>query len=135
VFDFEYRRRVRGPTGEYAWHALTDYALRHWRQTGGEGEPPDCFVDAHQLGPEQHLAMQAAVQPFVDNAISKTINVPEDMDLAAFESLYRQAYGLGLKGCTSFRANPVTGSVLTARPEEQAPKPGGQCCALDREND
>jgi ribonucleoside-diphosphate reductase alpha chain len=135
VFDFEYRRRVRGPTGEYAWHSLTDYALRHWRDRHAEAETPDYFVDAHQLGPEQHLAMQAALQPFVDNAISKTINVPEDMGLDAFESLYRQAYDLGLKGCTSFRANPVSGSVLTQGQEARPPEPGGQCCALDREND
>jgi len=135
VFDFEYRRRVRGTSGDYAWHSLTDYAFRHWRDRTPEAELPDYFVDAHQLAPAEHLVMQAAIQPFVDNAISKTINVPEAMGLEAFESLYRRAYELGLKGCTGFRANPVSGSVLTEGQEAKASEPGGQCCALEREND
>ncbi len=138
VFDFEYRRRVRGAAGEYAWHELTDYALRHWRELRKDAVPPACFVDAHDLVPEAHLAMQAAVQPFVDNAISKTINVPEGYPFEAFKLLYEKAYRLGLKGCTTFRPNPVTGAVLAegrAAAGIEAPEPGAHCCSLDREND
>ncbi|MGB5563085.1 MAG: adenosylcobalamin-dependent ribonucleoside-diphosphate reductase [Sedimenticolaceae bacterium] len=131
VFDFEYRRQVRGPEGTAAWYQLTDYALRHWRMAYGEQALPDCFVDAHQISPQDHLAMQAELQPFVDNAISKTINVPEDYDFTAFRSIYDQAERLGLKGCTTFRPNPVTGSVLIAGESATA----SHCCGLDRESD
>jgi ribonucleoside-diphosphate reductase alpha chain len=93
----------------------------------------DAFVDAHQLAPEQHLAMQAAMQPFVDNAISKTINIPVDYDFAAFRSIYEQAYRLGLKGCTTFRPNEVTGAVLEAHMPDTGT--ASHCCGLDREND
>ncbi|MGB5670522.1 MAG: hypothetical protein WBM71_08200 [Sedimenticolaceae bacterium] len=97
----------------------------------GEQALPDCFVDAHQISPQDHLAMQAELQPFVDNAISKTINIPEDYDFAAFRSIYDQAERLGLKGCTTFRPNPVTGSVLIAGESATA----SHCCGLDRESD
>ncbi len=134
VFDFDYRRRVRGPDGIYAWYDLRDYALAQWRRTFGERPAPDCFVDAHGLPPRDHLAMQAALQPFVDNAISKTINVPADHPFDAFRSLYEDAYQLGLKGCTTFRPNPVTGAVL--EPGEESEQPAGpHCCGLDRESD
>ncbi len=134
VFDFEYRRRVRGPDGLYAWHDLRDYALEQWRRAHGDSPLSGCFVDAHALTPRDHLAMQAALQPFVDNAISKTINVPADYPFDDFRSLYEEAYRLGLKGCTTFRPNPVTGAVL--EPGDAAEQPAGpHCCGLDREND
>lgn len=65
--------------------------------------------------------------------ISKTINVPENLDFEAFCSLYyEEAYALGLKGCTTFRPNPVTGSVLTPRAMTEAP---AHCCGIEREAD
>ena len=76
--------------------------------------------------------MQAAIQPYVDNAISKTINIPVDFDITDYHSVFDQAYDLGLKGCTSFRPNPVTGSVLSAEAGEGA-RP--HCCDIDREAD
>ena len=57
--------------------------------------------------------MQAAAQKWVDSSISKTINVPEDIDFEAFKDVYMQAYETGCKGCTTYRPNAVTGSVLT----------------------
>ena len=133
VFDFEHRRRIRGSQGTDAWYGLTDYALHHWRERFGDRSRPDCFVDARQLPPADHLAMQAAVQPFVDNAISKTINIPVDFDFAKYRSVYEQAYRLGLKGCTSYRPNPVTGAILTSGDGE--PVPDSHCCSLDRADD
>lgn len=133
VFDFEYRRRVRGADGSMAWHEMTDHALRLWRSLFGDRALHDGFVDAHQLSPEDHLAMQAALQPFVDNAISKTINIPADYDFASFRSVYAQAYRQGLKGCTTFRPNPVTGAVLeTGEPDASI---ATHCCDVDREGD
>ena len=57
--------------------------------------------------------MQAALQAHVDSSISKTINCPADMSFEAFKDVYLQAYDLGLKGCTTYRPNAVTGAVLS----------------------
>ena len=76
--------------------------------------------------------MQAALQPYIDNAISKTVNVPEEIAFADFKDLYHEAYRLGLKGCTTFRPNPVSGSILTS---EQAAAAGPHCCTPEREAD
>jgi ribonucleotide reductase alpha subunit len=79
-----------------------------------------------------HLEMQACLQPFVDNSISKTINVPESCPFAEFRDIYDLAYDKGLKGCTTFRPNPVTGTVLS---EEDAGAKAAHCCVLEREPD
>jgi len=135
VFDFHYRRRIRDTEGKYHSHDLTDYALRHWHLCHGDEPLPDYFVKAMDLTPEQHLAMQAALQPYVDNAISKTINVPDGIGFEAFEDLYRQAYGLGLKGCTTYRPNSVRGEVLSQAEDETCSLEDIRCCGLDREMD
>ncbi len=75
------------------------------------------------------LAMQAAVQPYVDNSISKTINVPEDFNFDRFKTLCQTAYDKGLKGCTTFRSNPVTGEVLSSVEDATL------CCSIEREAD
>jgi ribonucleoside-diphosphate reductase alpha chain len=112
VFDFEHRRQVRDSSGHYRWYSLQDYALRRWRDQYPAVTLPTYFVSAHELSPRQHLEMQAAVQPFVDNAVSKTINVPEDCELDEFQTLYEDAYRLELKGCTSFRSRAQSCAVL-----------------------
>ena len=135
VFDFHYRRRIRDTEGKYHSHDLTDYALRHWHHCHGDEPLPDYFVKAMDLAPEHHLAMQAALQPYVDNAISKTINVPEGIAFEAFQDLYEQAYGLELKGCTTYRPNPVRGEVLSQAEDEACALEDVRCCGLDRELD
>ena len=130
VFDFEYTRRVLDLEGHYETHTLTDYALRRWREAYGDAPLPESFIDAGELEPEDHLAMQAALQPYVDNAISKTINIPADFPFERFKAIYQDAYGQGLKGCTTFRPNPVTGAVL-----EEGVGPSAHCCGLEREAD
>ncbi|MFA7096480.1 MAG: adenosylcobalamin-dependent ribonucleoside-diphosphate reductase [Gammaproteobacteria bacterium] len=132
VYDFSYRRRVLEADGTYSEYELTDYAVALWRQLHGNEPLPPQFVRAHDVSPEAHLDMQAALQPYVDNAISKTINVPEDYDLDAFQGLYQLAYDKGLKGCTTFRPNPVTGAILEAI---KGTAEGTHCCSLDRETD
>jgi ribonucleoside-diphosphate reductase alpha chain len=131
VFEARYRRRVRQADGDWMEYELDDFAWRLWGELRGEAKVSEAFVMAQELAPEDHLAMQAAVQPFVDNAISKTINVPEDFAFDAFESIYREAYRLGLKGCTTFRPNPVTGSILS----ESGAESDRRCCTIDREAD
>jgi ribonucleoside-diphosphate reductase alpha chain len=129
IFAAEAERRVLGTDGRYRTHQVLDHACQLWRQQGGEGLPP-AFIEARQIDPLAHLQMQAALQPFVDNAISKTINVAADIPFEHFEHLYRQAHALGLKGCTVFRPNPVTGSILSAPATERE-----QCCGIEREAD
>jgi ribonucleoside-diphosphate reductase alpha chain len=130
IFSAEAERRVLDADGHYRTHRVVDAACQSWRQRGGEGLPP-AWIEAQAIDPRAHLSMQAALQPFVDNAISKTINVAADMPFERFEDLYREAHALGLKGCTVFRPNPVTGAIL-------APPPSAEqvhCCGLEREAD
>jgi ribonucleoside-diphosphate reductase alpha chain len=121
VFDFKFDRRVREADGTVRQQTVTDYAWGRFRARFGPDAPlPDAFVTAAQLTPRAHLEMQAALQRHVDSSISKTINCPADISFEAFKDIYLEAYELGLKGCTTFRPNAVTGAVLTApRPEPQ----------------
>ena len=130
VYQFSLTRRVLELDGSYTEHPLTDYALHRWREQRGVEKSSSAFVDTRALNPAAHLAMQAALQPFVDNSISKTINVPRDYRFEDFREIYQQAYHMGLKGCTTFRPNPVTGEVLRGE-GESAP----HCCTVEREAD
>jgi ribonucleoside-diphosphate reductase alpha chain len=133
VFSRVQRRSVRTREGGSERYRVEDHAARLWRERFGSRPGPPAFLVAHEVAPEDHLAMQAAVQPYVDNAISKTINVPAGIAFDSFEQLYRRAYDLGLKGCTTFRPNPVTGEVLSA--EVTVPDATDRCCGLEREGD
>ena len=96
-------------------------------------KPKDClqdFATASELPVRTHVAMQAALQPYVDNSISKTINVPANCHFSEFKHIYDLAYDQGLKGCTTFRPNPITGTVLS---EEAAGVEAPHCCVLERE--
>jgi ribonucleoside-diphosphate reductase alpha chain len=113
IFALEGSRRVRQEDGSFAEVSTACPALLAWRATSGNGTAlPEAFVTAAAIGPEAQLLMQAALQPHVDNAISKTTNVAADIDFASFAAIYRRAFELGLKGCTVFRPNAVTGSIL-----------------------
>jgi ribonucleoside-diphosphate reductase alpha chain len=113
VFAFSYERTVLEQNGLKRVEPVTDHAFRMFRRLKGEAAAlPDAFVTAQTLRPEDHVVMQAAVQKYVDSSISKTINCPEDIAFEAFKDIYRSAYESGCKGCTTYRPNPVTGSVL-----------------------
>jgi ribonucleoside-diphosphate reductase alpha chain len=114
VFAFSHQRRILHKDGEYTRFDLTDYAGRLWSLRYPGKSRPACFVDHTDLTPKDHLLMQAALQPYVDSAISKTINIPADYPYEAYKSLFRQAYALGLKGCTAFRPNPISGEILSS---------------------
>ena len=132
VFDFHYTRRVLTGDGSYTHYDLTDYALQQWQNMHGDKPIPGQFVQTHNLSPNAHLDMQAAVQPYVDNAISKTINVPEDYAFDDFSSLYKKAFELGLKGCTTFRHNPITGAIMSTDEQKGI---DSHCCDIEREAD
>ncbi len=80
---------------------------------GNETDLPDAFVTTADLSPHEHLVMQAALQAHVDSSISKTVNCPEDITFEDFSNVYMEAWELGLKGCTTYRPNEITGSVLS----------------------
>jgi len=114
VYAFSMQRRIRQADGGEETVQIEDYARRLYRERFGAGAAlPAAFVAAPQIAPEAQLELQSTLQQHVDNAISKTVSVPADFGFAAFRDLYQRAYALGLKGCTAFRPNPVTGEVLT----------------------
>ncbi len=119
VFAFSYVRRVRGEGEVVREEPVQDYALTVWKRLRGDAPPPEhSFVTAQTLAPADHLAMQSAAQELIDSAISKTINCPEDIGFDAFADIYLRAYQLGCKGCTTYRPNAVTGSVLSVAKAE-----------------
>jgi ribonucleoside-diphosphate reductase alpha chain len=117
VFALAYTRKVLQPDGSKTEEEVTDYAVRLFREKFGEDAAlPACFVTAQDLTPADHVRMQAAVQRCVDSAISKTVNVPVDISFEDFQEVYLDAYRSGCKGCTTYRPNNVTGSVLEVKP-------------------
>jgi hypothetical protein len=133
VFAWRYERKLLNQDGTSRTFALADHAWRRWRELDGPCAPlPPAFRHAHEIPPKAHLAVQAALQPHVDSSISMTINVPEDYAFAAFKDIYRRAYEQGLKGCTTFRPNPITGEILKGA-EDGTDAP--HCCAVEREAD
>jgi ribonucleoside-diphosphate reductase alpha chain len=113
VFAYSYRRKVLQKDGSRTEEDVVDYAMQMWRDKFGDIDLPEYFVNAQTLEPTAHVKMQAAAQKWVDSSISKTINCPEDIDFETFKDVYREAYALGCKGCTTYRPNAVTGSVLS----------------------
>jgi ribonucleoside-diphosphate reductase alpha chain len=122
VFALSYTRKVLNPDGTRTEQEVADYALSVWRDRFGDAPLPDHFVDAQTLAPEDHVRMQAAAQEWVDSSISKTINVPADIDFEAFKDVYLSAWDQGCKGCTTYRPNDSPGSVLSVA-ETPAPAP------------
>ena len=113
AFSWVYRRKKRESDGSTSTYAVEDHAWRVYRDLGGDVEHlPSYFVSALEMAASDHLAMMQAVQPFVDTAISKTVNVPADYPYADFKDLYQQAWQAKLKGLATYRPNSILGSVL-----------------------
>ena len=123
VFANAYSRKVLQPDGSRRDEMVEDYAARKFRVRFGKDTPlPDYFVTAQTIAPQDHLRVQAAAQPFIDSAISKTINVPAEIAFEDFAHVYLEAYETGCKGCTTYRPNAVTGSVLSVdEPKDALP--------------
>ncbi|MEP2889734.1 adenosylcobalamin-dependent ribonucleoside-diphosphate reductase [Tateyamaria sp.] len=113
VFAYAYTRKVLQKDGSRTEEEVVDYAVALWRELKGDAPLPDHFVNAQTLAPMDHVKMQAAAQKWVDSSISKTINCPEDIGFDDFKDVYMAAWDQGCKGCTTYRPNAVTGSVLT----------------------
>ena len=123
VFAYAYTRKVLQKDGTRTEEEVVDYAVQLWRELKGDAPLPDYFVNAQTLPPLEHVKMQAAAQKWVDSSISKTINCPEDISFDDFKEVYMEAWDTGCKGCTTYRPNDVTGSVLSVSEDTKADKP------------
>ncbi|HEX4764381.1 MAG TPA: adenosylcobalamin-dependent ribonucleoside-diphosphate reductase [Usitatibacter sp.] len=116
-FSWTYTRKKRMADGTHKEFRVEDHAWRLYRhQHGAEAKLPDYFVTALEISADAHQSMVAAVAPFIDTSISKTVNVPEDYPYADFEDLYMKAWKSGLKGLATYRPNKILGAVLTPDP-------------------
>ncbi|NNU81281.1 adenosylcobalamin-dependent ribonucleoside-diphosphate reductase [Halovulum dunhuangense] len=126
VFAHSYTRKVLQPDGSRTEEEVVDYAVQQWRARMGDALFPDSFVTAQTLDPLEHVRMQAAAQEWVDSSISKTINCPADIPFEDFKDVYLAAWDQGCKGCTTYRPNAVTGSVLSVGEADPAQVEGGE---------
>jgi ribonucleoside-diphosphate reductase alpha chain len=114
AFSWSYTRKKREPDNSFKHYAVEDHAWRLYRHLHGADAPlTEAFVTALEMSAEAHAAMVAAVAPFIDTSISKTVNVPADYPYEDFQGLYLQAWQSGLKGLATYRPNSVLGSVLS----------------------
>jgi ribonucleoside-diphosphate reductase alpha chain len=112
-FSWMYLRKKRESDGSTSEYAVEDHAWRLYRELGGNVDQlPEYFVNALAMSAGDHIAMMEAVQPFVDTAISKTVNVEADYPYEDFKGLYQQAWRAHLKGLATYRPNSILGSVL-----------------------
>jgi ribonucleoside-diphosphate reductase alpha chain len=127
VFAYAYTRKVLQKDGSRTEEEVVDRAVQMWREAKGDAPLPDYFVNAQTLPPLDHVRMQAAAQKWIDSSISKTINCPADISFDDFKEVYMAAWDSGCKGCTTYRPNDVTGSVLTVSEAAAPPaaKPAG----------
>ncbi len=123
VFSLSQQRKILNADGSHRTEVLEDFGYAVWRRSHSGPRPAE-LVTMADLTAAEHLAMQAAAQAHVDSSISKTINVPADYGFEDFVSVYEEAWRLGLKGCTTFRPNAVTGSILNDAPLDLCPACG-----------
>ena len=129
IFALEAERSIRDERQQSRDVVVSDFAFRQWGERGGApSAPPDSFVTADALSGEAHLAMQASLQPFVDNAISKTITLSPRATADTVDEIFRQSHAAGIKGCTVFRPGSMRGQVIRTRDD-------AHCCGVERECD
>ncbi len=134
VFAYAYTRKVLQKDGSRTEEEVVDYAVQMYREKfGADAKLPEYFVNAQTLPPAAHVKMQAAAQKWIDSSISKTINCPEDISFDDFKDVYMQAWDQGCKGCTTYRPNDVTGSVLSV--SESADTAPGETVQAPHESD
>lgn len=114
AFSWFYNRMKRMSDGSKKEYTVEDHAYRVYRALGHDvNHLPAAFVSALEISATDHMLMAAVVAPYIDAAISKTVNVPEDYAYDEFKNLYMEAWRKGLKGITTYRPNNVLGAVLS----------------------
>lgn len=120
AFSWTYMRKKREANGTTTQYEVQDHAWRVYRELGGDvNHLPPTFISALEMNAHDHIAMMQVVQPFIDTAISKTVNVPADYPYEDFKDLYLQAWRAGLKGLATYRPNAILGAVLELKPLTQ----------------
>ena len=134
-YSWTYQRKKRMPDNSMRSYAVEDHAWRLYRRRrrgpdldldldlAPDAALPPQFVTALEMSADDHLRMLEAVQPFVDTAISKTVNVPAEYPYEDFRDLYSEAWRAGLKGLATYRPNTVVGQVLGAAPQADTSAP------------
>ncbi|MEQ1525443.1 MAG: adenosylcobalamin-dependent ribonucleoside-diphosphate reductase [Gallionella sp.] len=124
AFSWFYTRKKRMAEGGTKDYAVEDHAWREYKKMGGDMDKlPSAFVTALEISAIDHMKMVAAVAPFIDTSISKTVNVPADYPYEDFQHLYTEAWKAGLKGLATYRPNSVLGSVLSVTTETKTEQP------------
>ena len=120
-FSWFYTRKKRMPDGTSKDYQVEDHAWRLYKEMGGDvAKLPPAFVTALEISAIDHMKMVAAVAPYIDTSISKTVNVPADYPYENFKDLYAEAWRAGLKGLATYRPNAVLGAVLSVTVEKKA---------------
>ena len=123
IFDLSYTRKILQKDNSWKEVEIKDYAWGEFHDLSFTQGRDDQFLNdssrsvwetTAKLSPKDHLAVLAACQSNVDSSVSKTINCPEDISFDAFKDIYLEAYQLGVKCCTTYRPNKVTGSILSS---------------------
>jgi ribonucleoside-diphosphate reductase alpha chain len=105
-----YRRKKRESDGSTTEYAVEDHAWRLYREFGGDVDKlPDYFISALDMSAASHIAMMEAVQPFIDTAISKTVNVPADCPYDDFKGLYAASLAGAAQGTGHLPAQQHSG--------------------------
>lgn len=112
AFALKQNRKVRQSDGTTKDVVLLNGAYRLFKTICGEDAASDVFTTALEISVDDHLRIVEAVAPFVDSAISKTVNVPGDYPFGDFEHVYMRSWRVGLKGITTYRPNQMLGVVL-----------------------
>lgn len=129
-FSWTYQRKKRTADGGNAFYTVEDHAYRLYKaKFGANAELPDYFVSALEMTAAEHVAMMRAVQPYIDTAISKTVNIPADYPFEDFKNLYMESWKAGLKGCATYRPNDTLGAVLSVEAPKTEEKPAPQPAA------
>lgn len=136
AFSWSYSRKKRMPDGSIREYQVEDHAYRLYKQAGGDTTNlPPAFVSSLEMSATAHAEMVGAVAPFIDSAISKTVNVPEDYPYEQFVELYMSAWKMGLKGIATYRPNSVRGAVLSVTPAASTAVSAAPAPAAVRDDD
>ena len=129
VFAHEHSRKVLQDDNTFKKDRVTSYIYRMYKLYTGEPDLavkdlPSYFVTAQDLSIEDHVRIQAACQQWIDASVSKTINIPVDYPRDKFEQVYWLAWNSGCKGCTTYRPNAVTGSIMEVDDADDSQRTG-----------
>ncbi len=135
-FSWSYFRKSR-----LGVHEEKVAVVGEWEAANPGKSLPDYFVNAMSLSPIEHVNVQAAVQRWIDSAISKTCNVPSEYTVEQTRELYEYMYSMGCKGGTIYRDGSRDEQVLNLKRDEEKPlalatpepaKPATECEQADR---